>query len=207
VDTRKNVVHNFDPLAAHEEAISIEGLEDLFQWASEVVTDASDPRIRRTREHKLRRDVLGMIQRAKELEAREKYTDEISCLQRRVIALVQSIGEKFEENSALKQIVLTQYIAMSRFAEIQSELKQLQSITWYREEAEAERQELMTALTKLKKERDYLDELLMVTENENTRLSVLYNQSQRELVDIKNRRWWHAFRPLIRAFTNSATTA
>ena len=207
MDTRKNLVHNFDPFAAHEDALSIDGLEDLFNWASEAVTDANDPRIRRTKDHRIRRNVLEMIQHTKDLEAREKYADEIHCLQRRVIALLQITSDKMEENNALKQIVLTQFMAMSRLGELQDELRQLQSMTWYREEAEAERKHLMDALSKLKKERDYLDELVTVAENENVRLAKLYKETAESLKVLKNRRWWHGITKLFGALTNRTTTA
>jgi hypothetical protein len=205
VDTRKNVVHNFDPQADHDDAFDIEGLEDLFQWASETVTDANDPRVRRTREHKIRRNVLEMIQHTKEIEAREKYMDDINCLQRRVIALLQIAADKGEENNSLKQIVVSQYYALSRLSEMHEELKQLQSMTWYREEAEAERKHLLDALSKLKKERDYLDELLTVVEGENIRVAKLYNSTQSELEVLKNRRWWHPLAALVRSFINSGS--
>jgi hypothetical protein len=202
VDNRKHVVQNFDPNASHDDAVSVDGLEDLFLWASEVVTD-DDPRSRRTKEHKVRRNVLEMIQHTKEIEAREKYADEVACLHRRVIALLQVTAEKSEENSALKQIVLTQYIALSRLVDVQEELKQLQSLTWYREEAEAERKHLMDALAKIKKERDYLDEVLSSAEDENTRLAKLYSNAISELEVLKNRRWWHRFVPLFQKLTNT----
>jgi len=202
VDNRKHVVQNFDP-ASHDDAVTVDGLEDLFLWASEVVTDANDPRVRRTKEHKLRRNVLEMIQHTKEIEAKEKYADEVACLHRRVIALLQATAEKTEENSALKQIVLTQFMAMSRFANVQEELKQLQSLTWYREEAEAERKHLMDALSKIKKERDYIDEVLCAAEDENTRLAKLYSNVVAELEVLKNRRWWHRFLPVLQKLTNS----
>ena len=207
MDNRKHVVQNFDPMASHDDAVTVDGLEDLFLWASEVVTDANDPRIRRTKEHKVRRNVLEMIQHTKEIEAKEKYADEVGCLQRRVIALLQVTAEKTEENSALKQIVLTQFIAMSRLAEVQEELKQLQSLTWYREEAEAERKHLMDALAKIKKERDYIDEVLCAAEEENTRLARLYSNAISELEVLKNRRWWHRFLPMFQKLTNTTAAS
>jgi septal ring factor EnvC (AmiA/AmiB activator) len=207
VDTRKNIAYNFDPLVAHDDAVDIEGLEDLFQWASEAVTDANDPRTRRTRDHKIRRNVLEMIQHTKEIEAREKYSEEVNYLQRRVIALLQVVSDKMEENHSLKQIVLTQYIALSRLADIQEELKQLQAMTWYREEAEAERKHLMDALSKIKKERDYLDELVTIAENENGRLAKLYSQAQTELHVLKNQTWWQRFRGLFARVADGTATA
>ncbi len=206
MDTRKNVVHNFDPQASHDDAVNIEGLEDLFNWASEVVADSNDPRTRRTKEHKIRRNVLEMIQYTKEMEARDKYAEEINFLQRRVIALLQVIAEKMDENGQLRQIILNHYFAFARVAELESEVKQLQQMTWYREEAEAERKHLMDALSKLKKERDYLDELLTVTENENIRLAKMYTSMRDQLEAIRTRRWWHPLVALFRNLSNCATT-
>jgi hypothetical protein len=208
VDTRKAVVHNFDPRFQHDTNIATDGLEELFDWATEMVNvEANDPRSRRTREQKVRRDVLGMIQHAKEVEASEKFGDELFYLQRRVIALLQLLAEKTDELSALKQIVLTQYIALSRLADLESELKQLQAMTWYREEAEAERKHLMDALAKLKKERDFLDELLCATERENIRVAQLYKNLKDEHEVLKNRRWWHVFKPLVARVSQSAFVA
>lgn len=196
MDTQRAVIENFAP--NHEDAVNIEGLEDLFQWASEMVADEYDPRARRGKEQRIRRNVLGLIQQSKEVEARDKYSEEISVLQRRVIALLQIINEKMEENSSLKQILIMQYVALGRVAQLEDELKQLQAMTWYREEAEAERKHLMDALAKVKKERDFLEEVVTVAETENERLSRLFNEAKNELYTIKNRRWWQ---PLVQLFT------
>jgi septal ring factor EnvC (AmiA/AmiB activator) len=204
VDIRKNVVHNFDPEASHEDAVTIDGLEDLFNWASEMVTDANDPRTRRIKEQRLRRNVLELIQHAKAIEAREKVADEVAYLQRRVIALLQTVADKMEEADTLRQIVVTQYFALAQLAKLSDEVKQLQSLTWYREEAEAERKDLMNALSKLKKERDFLDELLTVVEQENCRLAKNYNETRDELAKLRNRRWWHRIAQLFRQFANAA---
>jgi hypothetical protein len=194
VETRKlQTLENFEPLTNHEDAVSTEGLEDLFQWASDMVADGADPRSRRSREQKLRRSVLDIIQRNKEIEAREKYAEEIHYLQQRSIALLQIVSEKMEENAHLKQVVVTQYFAMSKLSVLEDEVKQLQAMTWYRDEAEAERKHLMDALSKLKKERDFLDDLLTANEVENSRLGKAINNIGNELEQLKNRRWWHYF--------------
>jgi hypothetical protein len=194
VDTRKLLtLENIEPHTNHEDAVSVEGLEDLFQWASDMVADGADPRARRIREQKLRRNVLDIIQRNKEIEAREKYSEEINYLQKRVIALLQILSEKMDESNNLKHVVVTQYFAMSKLAQLEDEVKQLQSMTWYRDEAEAERKHLMDALSKLKKERDFLDELLTANEIENGRLAKSINQVYEELNQLKNRKWWHYF--------------
>src|SRR5688572_20200916 len=86
---RLQMLEQFEPLTNHEDAITIDGLEDLFNWASEMVADSNDPRGRRTKEQKIRRNVLEILQRNRDHEAREKYSEEIAFLQRRVIALLQ----------------------------------------------------------------------------------------------------------------------
>lgn len=205
VEVHKFELENFEPPTNHEESISVEGLEDLFQWASDLVADGSDYRSQRARELKLRRNVLDVIQRNKEIEAKEKYAEEISYLQKRIIALLQIVSEKMEENASLKQIMVTQFFAMSKLASLEDEVKQLQAMTWYRDEAEAERKVLMDALSKLKKERDFLDDLLTANEIENSRLAKAINSVRTELLELKNRRWWHALTGLLRRLSaNSA---
>jgi chromosome segregation ATPase len=179
----------------HEEAIAVEGLEDLFAWASEMVADGSDPRLRRTREHKIRRNVLEVMQRNRELEAKEKFSEEINLLQKRVVALLQIVSEKVEEVSSLKHVIVTQYFAMAKIATLEDEIKELEKLTWYRDEAEAERKHLMDALAKLKKERDYLEEVLSANETENGRLAELLANARMELNALKARKWWHRFVP------------
>ena len=182
-----------DSLTNHEDAIAVEGLEDLFAWASEMVADGADPRMRRTREHKIRRNVLEVMQRNRELEAKEKYSEEINYLQKRVVALLQVVSEKIEENASLKHIVMAQYFAMGKIGELEQEVKELEKLTWYRDEAEAERKHLMDALAKLKKERDYLEEVLGANESENARLAELLANARMELNALKARKWWHRF--------------
>jgi chromosome segregation ATPase len=194
VDGRNlQTIDQFESFTNHEEAIAVEGLEDLFHWASEMVADGSDPRVRRTREQKLRRNVLEIMNRNRDLEAKEKYSEEISYLQKRVVALLQVVSEKIEENATLKSIIFSQYFALSRIAYLEEEVKQLEKLTWYRDEAEAERKHLMDALSKLKKERDFLEELITVNENENCRLAKLLAEARAELDALKSRRWWHFF--------------
>ncbi len=182
---------NFEPCGNHDEVVAVEGLDDLFKWASEMVADGLDGRARKAREQRIRRNVLGVIQRNKEHEAQQKFADEIQYLQRRVMAVMQVLQEKLEENSNLKQTMVAQYFALQKMGQLEEEVKQLQSLTWYRQEAEVERKHLMTAIAKIKKERDFLDELLTVNENENVRLSNLLNQCRAELAQLKDRRWWH----------------
>jgi hypothetical protein len=195
VDGRAQTLEQFESLTnQHEEAIAIEGLEDLFMWASEMVADGQDPRARRSKEQKIRRNVLEIIQRNREVEAREKLSEELTYLQKRVIALLQIVNEKMEENASLKHIIVSQYFALSRIAYLEDEVKQLEKLTWYRDEAEAERKHMMSALSKIKNERDFLDEMVTVNENENVRLAKLLSEARAELNELQNRRWWHIFR-------------
>lgn len=196
VDGRKlQTLEQFEPFTSHEEAVDVEGLEDLFHWASEMVADGQDPRNRRSKEQKLRRNVLDIIQRNREYEAKEKYAGEINYLQKRVIALLQIVSEKMEETASLKHVIMSQYYALSKIAHLEEEVKQLEKLTWYREEAEIERKHLMDALAKMKKERDFLEELITVNEHENTRVAKLLVEARLELETLKNRRWWHRFLP------------
>lgn len=195
VDGRNLQTIDFNPFTNHEEAVAVEGLEDLFAWASEMVADGSDPKARRAREFRLRRSVLDVMQRNRDLEAKEKYSEEINMLQKRVVALLQIVGEKIEENAAQKNIILSQYFALARIAQLEEEVKQLEKLTWYRDEAEAERKIMMDALAKIKKERDYLEELVTANETENARLAELLSNARMELNALKARRWWHRFLP------------
>jgi hypothetical protein len=184
----------FDPEKLHNEAVTTDGLEDLFKWASNLVADGEDSRTKRTRELRIRRRVLDLIQSSKELQSQAKYAQELNYLQRRSIALLQLLAEKSEEVTATKQIMVAQYFTLQRIPQLEEEVKQLKAMTWYREEAEAERKHLMTSLQRMKKERDFLDELLTVNENENTRLMQLLVKARSEHAELKNRRWWHSIR-------------
>lgn len=184
----------FDPSTVHTETVSTDGLEDLFQWASSLVADGEDNRARRSRELRIRRRVLDLIHTTKEQEAQAKYAEELSYLQRRVIALLQLVQEKSDETNVVKQVMVAQYFALQQIPALEEEVKQLKTLTWYREEAEAERKHLMTSLQRMKKERDFLDELLTINENENTRLMQLLVKARAETNELKNRRWWHPIR-------------
>jgi len=204
---RLQTLEHFEPLTNHEDAVTIDGLDDLFNWASEMVADGSDPRTRRVKEQKLRRNMLDIIQRNRELEAKEKFSEEINYLHRRVMALLQIVSEKMEENASLRHIVMSQYYALFRVANLEEEVKQLEKLTWYRDEAEAERKHLMDALAKMKKERDYLEDLVTVNEGENNRLALMLNETREELAQLKARRWWHIFSDLFRSIGRLATPA
>ncbi len=187
----------FDQIRIHNDAVTTDGLEDLFKWASNLVADGEDNRTKRSRELRIRRRVLDLIHTSKELEAHAKYAEELSYLQRRVIALLQLLAEKSEEVTHVKQVMVAQYYALGQIPVLQEEVKQLKQLTWYREEAEAERKQLMNTLQRMKKERDYLDELVTVNEQENARLTRLLVTARAENAELQNRRWWH---PLVNWF-------
>jgi hypothetical protein len=182
--------NNFDLPLGHSDAINTDGLEDLFAWAQDMVSDEQDFKLLKSKEKRIRKQVLELIQLNKEKEIENKYIAENSYLQRRVMALLQAIQEKQEENSALKQTMLRQQFSLQKLSELEQEVKHLRAMTWYREEAEAERKELLSALSKIKRERDMLDELLLVNEGENVRLFKLYSETNLELQKLKSRTWW-----------------
>lgn len=180
-----------DISALHEESLDLTGLDDLFQWASEVVAEGLDVKARKARDQKVKRQVLSIIHRSAEMQAKTKYTDELSYLQRRVIALQSALSEKNDELCNLKQLVMAQYINLQRIPELEEKLLQLESSAKKESEIEEERKHLMNALAKLKTERDLLDELLSANEAENVRVAELLRQSREEAEKLKNRRWWH----------------
>ncbi|MBX9689211.1 MAG: hypothetical protein K2X27_21055 [Candidatus Obscuribacterales bacterium] len=185
----------FSPIDSHEDSVTVNGLDDLFQWASETVAEGLDGRARRAKEQRVKRQVLNIIHRSADLQAKAKHADELAYLQRRVIALQGVLAEKSEEVANLKQVVLAQYHGLQRIPELEEKVHQLESLTWYREQAEEERKHLMNALAKLKKERDYLEDLVTVNETENSRLALLLNEAKQEIAVLKARRWWHYFFP------------
>lgn len=184
-----------NPVDSHVEAVELQGLEDLFQWASEVVAEGLDGRARRAREQRIKKQVLSIIHRNAEMQAKAKYTDEINYLNRRVVALQGVVGVRTEEVSDLKQIMVAQYYCLQRIPELEEKIVQLEAQSFNKEQAEEERKHLMNALAKLKMERDYLEELVTVNESENSRLAVLLSETKKELAAVKNRRWWHLFFP------------
>lgn len=180
----------------HDDAVDLTGLDDLFQWASELVAEGLDVKARRIRDQKVKRQVLSIIHRSAELQAKTKYSDELSYLQRRVIALQSALAERIDEVCNLKGLVLTQYVNLQRIPQLEEQIVQLEAANINHEELEEERKQILSALTKLKTERDLLDELVTANENENTRLASLLKQSNDENELLKNRRWWHFLRPL-----------
>ena len=179
----------------HRDAINLDGLEHLFRWASEVVADGEDTRLRTAREKRIRREVMDVVQKAREQRITAKSMDELSYLQRRVIALLQKMNELTEENASLKQIMVGQYYALQRIPYLESQIKQLKTLEYEREAAVTERRYLMDALAKLKIERDLLDEMVTASDEENSRVAKLLKEAKEEVATLSARRWWHFFLP------------
>ena len=179
----------------HKEAIALDGLDHLFKWASEVVADGEDTRLRAAREKRVRREVMDVVQKSREQRITAKSMDELSYLQRRVIALLQKMTELTEENASLKQIMVGQYYALQRIPYLESQIKQLKTLEYEREAAVTERRYLMDALAKLKIERDLLDEMVTASDEENGRVANLLQESKAEVAVLSARRWWHFFLP------------
>ncbi len=183
----------------HNDALDTEGLEHIFRWASDMVAEGEDARVKIARERRVRRQVLEVVQKAREQKVLKEASDETAYLQRRVIALLQKMQEVTEENSLLRQISISQYYALDRIPVLEEEVKSLRGMDYEREAAVAERRYLMDALAKLKADRDFLDELLTSAEEENARVARLLLEARAELADLKERKWWHSlyriFRP------------
>jgi hypothetical protein len=183
----------------HNDALDTEGLEHIFRWASDMVAEGEDARVKIARERRVRRQVLEVVQKVREQKVLKEASDETAYLQRRVIALLQKMQEVTEENSLLRQITISQYYALDRIPVLEEEIKELRCMDYEREAAVTERRYLMDALAKLKADRDYLDELLTSAEEENARAAKLLSEARAELAELKERKWWHAvyrvFRP------------
>lgn len=184
-----------ESLTSHDNRTAVEGLEDLFKWASEMVADGEDNRVRAAREHRIRRQVLETIQKMREKEAVARATDEIAYLQRRVIALLQRLQEKTDENALLKEVMVAQAYSLSRLPFLEQEIKRLEEMEFDREKSRLEQQGLLDAAAKLKIDRDFLDELLRASEDENCRLARILADTRAELDRLQCRRWWHIFWP------------
>ena len=181
--------------SSHESAIDLEGLDHLFKWASEVVAEGEDNRVRQTRDKRVRKEVLEVVQQARETNLVTEAKDEASYLQRRVIALLQKMTEVTEENAAIKQIMVSQYYTMQRIPYLESQVKQMRTLEFEREAAVTERRYLMDALAKLKIERDMLDDLVTTNESENIRVAKLLSEAKAEVETLKAKRWWHNMVP------------
>ena len=160
-------------LSKHDEVLAVEGLEDLFKWASTMVSEGGDDRARHIRDLRMRRQVLEVVQRVREQEAITRASEEITYLQRRVIAILQKLQERTEEIINLRQILVTQTFALEAMDKLKEEVGRLHSLETHIDAYHNEQQELLNALCKLKKERDFLDELLGANEQENGRSSKL----------------------------------
>ena len=177
----------------HDQSVSVEGLEHLFKWASDVVSEGEDARVRIAKEKRVRRQVLEVVQQYREQKAIAKNQDELAYLQRRVIALLQKMQEMTEENAAVKQIMVSQYWAIQRIPFLEEQIKALKVVEYEKDAAVKERRYLMDALAKVKVERDYLEDILVTCEDENTRLAQILKSTRQEVETLNARRWWHIF--------------
>ncbi len=182
----------------HNDALDTEGLEHIFRWASDMVAEGEDARVKLARERRVRRQVLEVVQKAREQKVLKEANDELAYLQRRVIALLQKMQEVTEENALLRQITISQYYALDRIPVLEEEIKGLRGMDYEREAAVAERRYLMDALAKLKADRDFLDELLTAAEEENARVARLLSTARAEIAELKERKWWHGFYRIFR---------
>jgi hypothetical protein len=179
----------------HDQSVSVDGLDHLFKWASDMVSDGEDERVKNAREKRVRRQVLEVVQQYKEQKIEAKSKEELAYLQRRVIALMQKLQEMTEENAAVKQIMVSQYWAIQRIPFLEEQIKTLKVVEYEKDVAIKERRYLMDALAKVKVERDYLEEILVTCEDENARLANILNTTRQENTELKARRWWQLFWP------------
>ncbi len=180
----------------HKESLDLGGLDDLFQWASEVVADGKESVAAAARERKIRQHVFEVIQTHRERQARAEAQDEITYLQRRVIALLAKIQEVLEENATIKEIMVTQAFSLERIPKLEHEVKRLKIAELEKEAAVAERRILMDSIAKVRIERNYLNEVLVESEKENSRLAELLSQVRVELNKHQQKKWWHLFLPI-----------
>ncbi len=179
------------PQELHEQSVDTNGLDDIFKWASDLVAEGNeDSRVRLAREKRVRRQVLAVIQQSTEDKALATANHEVSYLQKRVIALLTKLQETIEENSLLKQIMLTQLYSLQQIPAMEAELRELKSIQCEKESAISERRYLMDGLTKLKVERDYLEGVLTAAETENYRLAKVLRNTRDQLTEVQAKKWW-----------------
>ena len=177
-----------------ETSIALEGLDDLFKWASETVAEGEDPRARRERDQRIRRRVMETVQHLREQQAMARSAEENAYLQRRLVAVLQKLQEYTEENSILRQIMVTQSYALAKIPALDAEIKRLGSLELHVDSARRECQDLLGALSKLKVDRDFLEELVRVNEEENSRLAEMLAQAREELFALKSKKWWQFWR-------------
>ena len=181
------------PQELHEQSVDTNGLDDIFKWASDIVADGhEDGRVRLAREKRVRKQVLAVIQKTGEDKALADANHEVSYLQKRVIALLTKLQETIEENSLLKQIMLTQLYSLQQIPAMEAELRELKAIQCEKDSAVSERRYLMDGLTKLKVERDYLEGVLTAAETENYRLAKVLRITRGELAQSQSKKWWHS---------------
>ncbi len=179
----------------HDQNLSLEGLDGLFTWASDMVADGQDPQAKQVSEQKLRRRVLEVVQQAREQKVATEASSEVSYLQRRVMALLNGMTGLSTENADLKQIILLQTYAMQVIPELEAEIKGLQSLDGECKHLKATQESLMNTISKIKIERDILDDLLRAVELENDRLGRKLNEARDQVTLLSSRRWWHYFMP------------
>jgi hypothetical protein len=184
-----------DSTSKHSAALDVEGLDHIFRWASDMVADGEDSRVKLAREKRIRRQVLEVVQKVKEQKALTQAQEEVGYLQRRVIALLQKLQEVTEENNTAKNLIVSQYYQLQRIPSLEHEIRQLRGMEYEREAAVTERRYLMNALARTKADRDQLEEVLTTSESENARLAKLLAETRSELETIKSRKWWHWFVP------------
>lgn len=188
-----------DHLTGHEDAVTVDGLEHIFKWASESSVDTEDEQVKIAREKRVRSQVLDVVQKYKEQRVQTRNQDEVSYLQRRVIALLTKMQELTEETAAVKQVMVGQYFAIQQIPHLEEQIRVLKAVEFEKDAAIRERRYLMDALAKLKVERDYLEDTLNTVENENSRLTILLKDSKSEVAYLKSRKWWQ---PVVSYFTS-----
>lgn len=181
------------PLHQHNEAVSLDGLDDLFQWAQDLVADGQSIEVLKEKEERIRRQVTETIDRVKKEKAAQEAKDEIAYLQRRVIALFQRVQDLSDENIQIKQVMITQYYELLEAEKLKLEVNRLKEYENNHELISSEQKQMMEALSKLKVERDILDDLLTSYEQENTRLANLLKQERELAQEVNSKRWWHRF--------------
>lgn len=181
------------PLHQHNEAVSLDGLDDLFQWAQDLVADGQSIDVLKEKEERIRRQVTETIDRVKKEKAAQEAKDEIAYLQRRVIALFQRVQDLSDENIQIKQVMITQYYELLEAEKLKLEVNRLKEYENNHELISSEQKQMMEALSKLKVERDILDDLLTSYEQENTRLANLLKQERELAQQVQSKRWWHRF--------------
>ncbi len=119
----------------HTDAVNLDGLDHVFKWASETVSEGEDKRVKQARESRVRRQILDVVQQYKEQKVMAKSQDEVAYLQRRVIALLTRLQEMTEEVASVKQIMVTQYWTLQQIPVLEAQVKALKSAEYEKEAA------------------------------------------------------------------------